>query len=58
MKEVEALRKINKSGVSIEAISREIGISAQTIRRWLWGQNKPGQMALMLVRAYLEKRGV
>jgi len=58
MKEIEALRKINKSGVSIEAISREIGISAQTIRRWLWGQNKPGQMALMLVRAYLERRGI
>jgi len=56
MKEIEALRKINKSGISIEAISREIGISAQTIRRWLWGQNKPGQMALMLVRAYLKRK--
>jgi len=56
MKEIEALRKINKSGVSVEAISREIGINAQTIRRWLWGQNKPGQMALMLVRAYLERK--
>ena len=58
MKEIEALRKINKSGVSVETISREIGISAQTIRRWLWGQNKPGQMALMLVRAYLKRRGI
>jgi len=58
MKEIEALRKINKSGVSVEAISREIGISAQTIRRWLWGQNKPGQMALMLVREYLKKREI
>jgi len=56
MKEIEALRKINKSGISVEAISREIGISAQTIRRWLWGQNKPGQMALMLVRAYLKRK--
>jgi len=56
MKEIEALRKINKSGISIEAISREIGISAQTIRRWLWGQNKPGQMALMLLRAYLKRK--
>jgi len=56
MKEIEALRKINKSGVSVEAISREIGISAQTIRRWLWGQNKPGQMALILIREYLKRK--
>lgn len=58
MKEIETLKKIKKRrGISLETMSKEIGINSRTLFRWFHGEDKPSIMGKSLIANYLKGNG-
>lgn len=58
MQEIEALKRIKKQrAISLETMSKEIGICSRTLFRWFHGEDKPSTMGLSLITIYLKGNG-
>ena len=51
---IEELRVVNRSR-SYEHIARDLGVSAQTVYRWLKYKSKPSQLAIKRITKYLKE---
>lgn len=51
---LDELRVINKKK-SYEKIAKELGVSSQTVYRWLKNRNSPSGLALEKVEKYVKK---
>lgn len=57
MNEIERLNKIRADrGISYELMARDIGVSMQTLRRWITGEFKPSLLGLMMIQKYLDRQ--
>ena len=55
---VEELRRVmRKTGSSKADVARALGVSWQTINRWLNGERRPSPVCRRILRAGLEKIG-
>lgn len=55
--EIEQLRQIKeREKISYEGLARELGVSFQTIYRWLKKGSNPSVMGLRTIREYLGRR--
>lgn len=52
---LKKLKQINKK-TSCEKIGREIGVSGQTVYRWLTGKNAPSGLALASIERYVSEQ--
>ena len=56
MNEIEALRQAMKAGGTNTAeAARSLGVSWQTVHRWINGRNEPSPVIRRLLRAELER---
>ena len=56
MQEIEKLIEIKKrTGMSYETMARKIGVSFQTILRWINKGDKPGSLALTQIRRFIQE---
>ncbi len=56
MKEIEKLKKILKDqNISFERAAREIGVSFQTIWKWMNGVHYPSLLAIIQLRKFIKK---
>jgi len=56
MEEIKKLKIIlKKYDISLEAAAREMGISFQTIWKWMNGKHKPSKLALVQLRKFIKK---
>lgn len=51
---IEIVKKFNQEGMSVYRISKEIGVSWITVKRWFEGIHKPSYAACVAIEA-LEK---
>lgn len=57
MKEIESLKQIKaRRQISLETMSREIGVSMRTLFRWIHGENNPSMMALKRLDEYIHRQ--
>lgn len=56
MQEIEKLLEIkNRRKLSYETMAHEIGVSFQTILRWINKGDKPGSLAMKQIRRFIEE---
>jgi transcriptional regulator with XRE-family HTH domain len=56
MKEIKKLKKIMKAhNISFERAAREIGVSFQTVWKWMNGIHKPSELALAQLKKFIKK---
>ena len=56
MQEIEKLIEIKKrTGMSYEMMARKIGVSFQTILRWMNKGDKPGFLALEQIKKFIKE---
>lgn len=56
MEEIEKLKKILKEhDISLEEAARAMGISFQTIWKWMNGKHIPSKLALVQLRKFIKK---
>ena len=56
MKEIEKLKKILKDqNITFEDAAHEIGVTFQTVWKWMNGVHKPSKLALAQLRKFIKK---
>lgn len=56
MKEIEKLIEIKKrTGISYEMMARKMGVSFQTILRWINKGDKPGSLAMAQIERFIKE---
>ena len=51
---IEELRKVNRN-LSYEKIAKEMGVSSQSVYRWLRGVSNPNQLAIKAISDYVSE---
>jgi len=58
MEEIKKLVEIkNRTGLSYERMAYQIGVSFQTLLRWVNKGDKPGMLAMTQIRRFIEENG-
>ena len=58
MQEIETLIKLKKDNdLSYEKMARQIGVSFQTVLRWMNKGDKPSDLALVQIKRFIEENG-
>lgn len=56
---IEELKEVMKSkGLTLETVAKEIGVSLNTVFRWIKGKNKPHKVFGKKIESLIKKHGV